>query len=458
MRWLARLLAVEEVEQCPRLRFLGAALLLSSLLTWVFWFPRSGLSTLGESQGNFIPMWPVEHFPFLGLLSDPVTRTVMRLLGLAAVAGMFGFMQSPRCLWPMLVLAVESAAKLWFYLHDLRLAANFHHVHLILALLFLFSTRKLFFFRIGLWLTYWLAAFAKLTPSWLYGEYFRSVPPGLPFFPGWDAAIIILALYVLVMELLGPFCWLTSNRWLRHWMLASLLFFHFYSGLIVGFWYTSLMLPVVVGALWGWNQPLQADYAYQPRHLWLWLYVVVQVLGGLYNFVIPGDVRLTAEGRYLGLFMFDANRRVVADLTVEKAGKRFHLTVEFGWPRQEVLDWSTRMQASAHIPGRPTRRWRNLRSPLTDEGVVIFNPTVFRQSSSRMFGDPYLYLQWARSLERRYHPDRIGIRLVQQLDGHPEEAVLLDRPDVRGLEYDPWRHNAWIELPGPEAPATYRWP
>lgn len=455
---LAKLFSVEEVEGSPRLRFLGAALMLSFWLTWLFWFPRSGLSTLGPSLGNDVPMWPVQDFPTLGLLGDAATRTLMRLLGLAAVAGMFGFVQSRRCLWPMLVLAVESAAKLWFYLHDLRLAANFHHVQLILCLLFLFSSQKLFFFRIGLWVTYWLAAFAKLTPSWLYGEYFRSVPPGLPYFPGYDPIIIFLGLYVLVMELVGPFAWLTRNRWLHRWMLASLLFFHAYSGLIVGFWYPSLMLPVVLGGLWGWDGPLQEQYRFQPRHIPLWLYVALQLVGGLYHLTVPGDVRLTAEGRYLGLFMFDANRRVVADLTVEKAGKRFNFTIEFGWPREEVLDWTTRIQAEAHLPGRSTRRWRKLRKPLVDDGVVILNPILFRQSSSRMFGDPFLYLAWARSLEQRYHPDRIGIRLVQQLDGHPEQVVLLDLHDARGLRYDPWHHNDWISLPGPGAPSTYLWP
>lgn len=456
--WLRKLLAVSEVEESPRLRFLGAALLLSFLLTWLFWFPRSGLSTLGESQGNFLPMWPVQDFPHFGLLSDSVTRSLMRLMGLAAVAGMFGFMQSGRCLWPMLVLAGEALAKLWFYLHDLRLAANFHHVHLILCLLYLFSTRKLFFFRVGLWLTYWLAAFPKLNSSWLYGEYFRSVPPGLPFFPRHDALIVGMSLYVLVMELLGPLAWLTSNRFLHRWMLASLLFFHFYSGLIVGFWYTSLMLPVVLGALWGWERPLAEGYRLERRHLWLWLYCCLQLGGGLYHLTVPGDVRLTAEGRYLGLFMFDANRRVVADLEVEKAGKRFHFTIEFGWPREEVLDWTTRVQATVRLPGQKTRRIRNLRRPLEDEGVVILNPTIFRQSSSRMFGDPYLYFAWARSLEERYHPDRIGIRMLQQLDGHAEQVVMLDLQDARGLRYDPWRHNEWIGLPGPGAPASYRWP
>lgn len=455
---IRRLLAVSEVEESPRLRFLGAALLFSCFLTWLFWFPRSGLSTLGESQGNFLPMWPVQDFPRFGLLSDPLTRSLMRLLGLAAIAGMLGFMQSSRCLWPMLVLAVEGAAKLWFYLHDLRLVANFHHVQLMLILLFLFSTRKLFFVRVGLWLTYWLAAFSKLSPSWLYGEYFRSVPPGLPFFPQHDGAIVVLCLYVLGMELVGPLAWLTANRWLHRWMLASLLAFHLYSGIIVGFWYTTLMLPLVVGALWGWERPLLEGYRPERRHLWLWLYVLLQLAGGLYHLALPGDVRLTAEGRYLGLFMFDANRRVVADLEVEKRGKKFHFRIEFGWPREEVLDWTTRIQASARLPGEKTRRWRNLRRPLEDEGVVLLNPTVFRQSSSRMFGDPYLYFAWARSLEERYHPDRIGIRMVQQLDGRPEEVVVLDLEDARGLTYDPWRHNDWIGLPGPGAPASYRWP
>ncbi len=457
---MSKLFAPEEVAASTRLRFLGAALLLHYFLTFQFWFPRSGLSTLGESLGNFVPMWPVESFPELGLLSDPVTRSLMRLLGLAAVAGMFGFFSSSRCLWPMQVLALEFLAKLFFYLHDLRLAANFHHVHLILSLLFLFSTRKLFFFRVGLWLTYWLAALPKLTPSWLYGEYFRSVPPGLPFFPRWDWLIVALSLYVLFMELVGPFCWLTRSRWLHRWMLASLLFFHLYSGLIVGYWYTTLMLPLVLGALLGMQEPMQSGYRLERRHLALWLYVLLQLGGGFYNFAIPGDVRLTAEGRYLGLFMFDANRRVQAELEVEKAGKRFRFEIEFGWPRREVLDWTTRIRATARYPGRPPERWRDLRRPLSDDGVVILNPLVFQQSSSRMFGDPYLYYQWARSLQRRYAPDRIGIRMVQQLDGYPEEVVLLDIPDFAATapRYHPFRHNEWIRLPGPEAPRTYRWP
>ena len=90
----------------------------------------------------------------------------------------------------------------------------------------------------------------------------------------------------------------------------------------------------------------------------------------------------------------------------------------------------------------------------------LFNPQYFLSASIRTIGDPYLYYHYSRELVRRHHPDRVAIRLDERLDGHVEVVRLVDIDDFAELNpsYDPFRHNDWINLPGPEFPPQYRWP
>jgi len=430
--------ASAEVDASPRLRLLGAVLCFYHYLTWSFWFDRPQLSAAGPAGADYVPLWPFERLGWTLLLSEPETRLYLQLLGLSALAGMFWFAQARDTLPALLLLAFNALNKTFFYLHDLGEVANFHHVHLYLCVYFLGARSKLSWFRWGLAQVYWMAALVKLTPSWLQGLYFSSVPARLPLLASTPEGVTFWCQVLILQELVGPLLWFSSVRAVRRFSVATFLLFHLYSGFIVGFWYTSLMLPLVAAAWWGCDEPLRL-----PAGLGLWLFSALLALGAALPFGIPGDVRLTAEGRYTGLFMFDANRRVTARLEVVKGPRRHVFELEYGWPMRAVLDWPTRIR---ELTGEDERR--PVTEPVVEDGVVIFNPRLFRRGSSRMFGDPYLYYFWARGVQERYRPDKVSIRMLQSLDGSEREHVILDIPDFGALSptYQGVKHNPWIQL------------
>ena len=47
----------------------------------------------------------------------------------------------------------------------------------------------------------------------------------------------------------------------------------------------------------------------------------------------------------------------------------------------------------------------------------------------------------------------------EQLDGHTDRVKLIDIEDFcsGGYRYHGFTRNPWILLPGPDAPASYRW-
>lgn len=458
-------LGTREVEEDLRLRMLLGALLLYSYLTFTYWYGRPGLSTLGTHTFNYVPVWVFENARWLIFLDAFWTKTWFYVLFMSALLGLFWLIYRKDCLVPMLLLAFLFANKLLYYLSDLRLMANFHHIHLLLTFSFLVSRQKLFFFRMTLLVAYLLSAMAKLTPSWLLGEYFNSVPDKLPLLPKADWIVTLLQQALIVVEAAGPALWFSRSRALRLGSFWTLVLFHAYSGVIVGHKYPSLMLPVLIPAFLRFDQPMHQGYRFQPRHAASWAFLALATFGGLLPLLIPGDVRLTAEGRYFGLFMFDANRAVRFRTEIEKDDKRIVFQIDRPWRNGALLegggaetDWRPRVYGEFHRGGKLIERFET-ETTFVDGQTILLNPKLFELAAYRTNGDPYLYYFWAKTLCRSYEPDRLKLELFQQLDGHAEKFKLLDIEDFCGLDpkYTPWRHNDWIRLPGSDSDPTYRW-
>lgn len=448
------LFCIEEVENDGRLRLLLAALLFYLVVIFDAWAPQPGLAREAVEQANFMPMWPLERLGWRPLLPGAVLEPLLRLVGFGALFLAVRLLLKEECKTAFYFLLFGSTLELYLYLHDLRLVANFFHVHLYMCFFFLFSRSKMFFFRLGLCVIYWMAALVKLTPSWLWGEYFNSVPAHLPLFPKHPTVVWLAGVTLLLLELTGPLLWLSKRRRLRDFSALALIGFHLYSGFIVGHMYPTIMLPVAILALWPMSQPWHQGYRFQKRDAVCWTGAAVLLLMGLWNFLIPGDVRTTGEGRYHGLFMFDANRQVEIRLEVEHQGSRWQYRVKYGWPRAAVLDWTVNQEWR-----RDQQPWQAATDPVRDHrGNILFQPDYFARNSSRMFGDPYVLWYWAKELNQRVAPSRIGLWLGQQLDGHSEQFVVVDQSDFPiDLPYHPFTRNSFIQIPGPSAPRAYRW-
>ena len=460
---LSNFFCSEEVDRDPRLKIICGCLLLYYHLTFYVWRQHAvSLSTRGIELFDYAPAPIIQNLRWLVFMNSFQTEAYLYLLGMMALLGLFSLFYLRSSLLALCLLAWLFVNKVWFYLCDFRLFANYHHFHLLFTLTILIATDKLRFFRAALALSYLMSAAVKLTPSWLFGEYFNSVPGKLPLLPETTWVVTSASVGLILLESFGPLCWLTRVNWLRRLSFGTFILFHVYSGFIVGFLYTTLMLPLAVAAFMGFNEPLQSGYRFSRQHLAVFGVFAIAWIGNVYHLFIPGDVRLTAEGRYFGLFMFDANRAVRFETRIQKGNRLWVVQVVRPFRNlAEVAgaDSSARIDCEFFRDGALVDRFAVSRA-IRDGDEVIFNPLYFVTAQVRIFGDPYLYFHYARELVRRYHPDRVSIRLDEQLDGHSETVRLIDIPDFAALNpaYNPFVHNKWILLPGPDSPSQYRWP
>jgi hypothetical protein len=460
---LAGFFSSHEVDRDPRLKMICACLLFYYFLTFYFWWQNAvPLSTRGNEVFDYAPAAFFENLRWLVFMDNFQTKTYLYALGMLALLGMFSLFYLRSSLLALCLLAWLFLNKTYFYLDDFRLFANYHHFHLFFTLVFLVSRSKLRFFRGALVVGYVMSAVVKISPSWLAGEYFNSLVDKLPLLPKTAWVVTAASIGVFALEFFGPLCWFTGIAWLRRLTFVTFILFHLYSGVVVGFWYTTLMLPLVVAAFLRFHRPLLAGYRFSPRHLPALGIFAAVLLGGLCHFAIPGDVRLTGEGRYFGFFMFDANRQVHFETEIQKGNKLWVVQLYRPFRDNDDVggaDTNAVVTCKFYQDGRLARYFPVAR-PIHDGDEVIFNPQFFVRADVRMYGNPYLYYFYARELVRRYQPDRVAIRLDVQLDGHSEVVRLLDIPDFAKLNpsYGSFTHNQWITLPGTNSPPEYRWP
>jgi hypothetical protein len=470
--WLKRLtslLGLDEIEADPRLRMICGALLYYFHMTFFDWWrSASALSTKGTESANYVPFFLFEGQRWSIFLNHEQTKVYLYVLGMLALLALFFLFYERRPTTSVVLLVFLWLNKVFFYLHDLRLFANFHHLHLIYTLAFLLapSPYKLFFFRITLVVSYLMSGIIKLTPSWLLGEYFNSTPGKLPLLP--DAAwfVTLAQQGIIVLELVLVWAWFAPYRWLRSGCWYLYIFFHLYSGLLVGFKYTSLMMPLVVAAFLDFSHPIQYGYRWQRNHWRIWLFEALLLAGSVYHLFIPGDTRLTHEGKYFGVFMFDANRAVEFQSTIVKGDQRFVLQIRRPWRNGAILEtgWlepqeDLEVQVEVYRHDELIKRYTPKGAVRDSSEQMVFNPKMLSSAQVRTFGDPYLYYFFAKEICARYRPDSISLTLWEQLDGHLYRAKLVDIPEFspEAYPYSGWRHNPWIQIPGPEAPSSYRW-
>lgn len=362
-------------------------------------------------------------------------QALLLLLAMLALAGWLlaerGFLKSSRVL-----LAALSLAKLGLYGYDLELIKPYHHMHLLLCALTLLSGLDMA--RLGVGVIYFTAGLGKLTPSWLAGQYFNSVPGKLPWLPQTGWLVTGLSLAVVGLELAGP--WLFWFPRLRRWILLAFVVFHLYSGFIVGLFFPLLMLPTLWALFW----PLPRATGFQAswRHLPA-LALLLLVLGGsAWPHLLPGDVRLTGEGQYLSLSnMFDANRSVLFETRLDLPEQTLAIRIERTYPVAGVYQAPTRVWIQ-----EPGGARRSLEAPLMVRGQVLLNPALFHRLNVRLVGDPYVYYAWMSEVQRRFSPQRFSGSLFVWLNGQQPAWRVFHIQDFgrEALEYDPFAQNSWL--------------
>ncbi|MBI4345867.1 MAG: hypothetical protein HY553_03365 [Elusimicrobia bacterium] len=462
---MSDLLGVREVEGDVRLQLLLAGLNLYAYISFAGMIDNPAYSTLGTHTFNFVPMWPVEGLRRLVVLDQFWTNAWLALLSLASVLGFFlaalpaaakaAGRPSPgeaSLRWSMLILAFAFANTAFYYLQEFRLMQPFKHAQLFVTFSFLVSRSKLFFVRLTLLCCYLDAAYTKMTPSWLAGEAFNSTPDKLPLLPKSDGFVLAAGWALMALELVGPWLWFSSRAGLRKLSVRLLVLFHLYSTTLVGWTYPAIMLLALVPAFLDFDRPIHAGYRWNRRHVPSWLFIAALFFGGLWPAFIPGPILLTGEGRWLRMFMFEANRSALFTAEIVKGGRRMELEVERPARSVSMFDYEGQATTQAivrgrcEVDGRPVPGFDPTRTVFDESGTAIWNPQVFTSGESAVFGDPYLYWAYGKELCRRYRPDRLRMRLLSRLNRTGPRYRVLDIDDFCVLDpaYDPLGHNPWI--------------
>jgi hypothetical protein len=197
---------------------------------------------------------------------------------------------------------------IWHFLGVFVIASfdsNFEYYLFIFAFTLLCLPHKEFFLKVFLVLLYFLSTAVKIHETWILGTYFSTLQTGLPLFP--DEFIPLFTNQLILMEMVGVWFLFSGSRRVRIAVLSYFVFFHLYSGLLVGYRYPSTVLPVLV-ILFGMfytKHPIPTTR----RSLVAWFMVGLIFFLQMVPVMISGDEKLTLEGNKYGVYMFEANHQ-----------------------------------------------------------------------------------------------------------------------------------------------------
>ncbi|MBI5200374.1 MAG: hypothetical protein HY925_02205 [Elusimicrobia bacterium] len=448
---LSLFFGVDEIDSDLRLQLLLAGLNFYAYVSFWLMKDNPAYSTLGTDTLNFVSTWPVEGLRSMVFLDQFWTNAWLHVLSLLGVLGFF-LALARRWSASCAILAFLFVNTLYYYLQEFRLIQPYKHAQLFLTFMFLISRNKLFFVRLTLLCCYLDAAWTKLTPSWLWGEAFNSTPDKLPLLPKADWAVLGAGWALIVLETLGPFAWLASSRRLRDGSVRLFILFHLYSSTLVGWTYPAIMLLALVPAFLDFDAPMQEGYRWTPRHAPSWAFAAALFFGGIWPAFIPGPILLTGEGRWLRMFMFEANRAAQFEAEASKGARRVRGEVVRPDRSVSMFDYEGQRSTLARVEGEMTDGGKPVpefdpRATFYDEhGTAIWNPQLFTASESAIYGDPYVYWFYGRELCRRWKPDRLSLRLTSRLNRKGPEYRVLDIQDFcrEDPRYRPLAHNPWI--------------
>lgn len=276
-----------------------------------------------------------------------------------------------------------------FFLSALK-GGNYEYYVFLFGVILLFLPHKEFFLKLSLVLLYSLSVVAKIHPSWITGGYFTSLYQGLPLFPDWS--IPFFTNFVMLMELVGAWFLFSKNQIVQRAVLIFFILFHLYSGILVGYRYPATVLPMLLICFGPWFRHIPVPL--NKRSIAGWCIVFSLLCIQFIPRAIPGDEKLTLEGNYYGLYMFEANHQCISSVT-------FH---------------SKNEESLASVSASAVARNRC---------------------------DPYFHMF---RLQQRCDDsiDRIEWQFDHSINGEPFLRIV-DEINVCDLTYKPFSHNNWIK-------------
>ncbi len=429
----SRVFSISEIEGQPILQWAFGALLFYFFVTFSVWINASYITVETAERGAIC--WPYlkncGDFYFLHQLPYGYSQGILYMLFYGVLMTIVYYMWKQQWvrahmlmtglfLWKFLVLFLLSYVS----------GGPYDYYHIALLSVLLFVPHKEFFLKVAFVWMYFMSVTVKFTPAWVLGTYFTSMDTGIPLFPRWSIIFATnIVIFVQIVE-----CWfLLSRNWvLQRLSLVFALFFHLYSGILVGYNYPSVTLPIIA-IMFG---PM---YRYTPipfNRKAIAGFCVIAAIGlfQLLGFVTPTNRYLTLEGYRFGMFMFEANHQCAATIT-ERTTRTPDTSGDF-----ERVAGMERCEDFYCIVKKATTK--------TAIGSDI--ELRYESATARNRCDPYNWYSRLKSLcERDPSIRSIALTFDHSINGEPFYRIV-DTPDICALNYTFFKHNEWIKLP-PEA-------
>ncbi len=389
---------IEEIEKDRVLQWTFGAFIFGLFLNFNTWVGNGRFTKEAVDDFGHV-CWPYaqncEVFGFLSALPYGYTQNMwfMGLFGLLALA--VYFMYQKKWHYAQMIVLICLLWKALITFTSMWHTGNYEYYLIVFGLILLCFPHKLFFLKFSLVLFYFLSTAAKINDSWILGSYFTALKTGLPIFP--DSTIPFWTNLVILMEMIFAWFLLGPNTKFRKLIFLFFVAFHLYSGILVGFRYPATVMPMLLILFGPWYK-----HTLPPTGLKTlpgWILVGLLCLGQAWSHFIPGDERLTLEGNFYGLYMFEANHQCFSTRTIY---------------------------------------YKDETEPQKGQRVSF---------TSRGRCDPYRYwFRFNKQCEKETNIKRIEWTFDHSINGHPFYRIV-DTPNICDLEYKPFTKNNWIKTP-----------
>jgi hypothetical protein len=317
------LFSIDEIERSSCLQALYWALIFGFFLSFQSWISVDWAAKSEVARNLFVCPTYFPHcdrFYFFDAVPESYSQVfvfaiLMGILTLSAVAAVYRrWSLAHALLIPPTLFKIVFAFFLTYHA-----VVEYEYFHLPEVAVFLLASRKEYFARRMLVLTYFFAATVKFTEAWIVGSYFSSLRLGLPGFPAEWTPFVTNA--TILFEIFTPIALLSTRARVRLTAVAAWALFHLYSIAFVGFTYPAHCLTLLFALF------LTGDFEARPRFAGRaavgWVLVAMLAVVNALPWIAPAGRLYTLQARKFGAQMFDSNHQCASDeTTFFKDGRR----------------------------------------------------------------------------------------------------------------------------------------
>ena len=248
LNWYKNFFSISEIENSKILQWFFAYVIFIFFVTFLDWVDARSLTKEAVAGINYL-CWSYfqscGNLYFLSTLPYGYSYTTLYtfFLGLLILAAYLMFKKK----W-VIAHIILTLLFIWKFLMLFVLSrsfiGNYYYYSIILMLVLLFLPFKLFFLRLIFVILYFLASTVKIHEGWILGTNFSSLVTGLPLFH--ELSIPFFTNLVIILEMMGSWFLLSSNKYLQRLVFIYFIIFHFYSAILVQYLYPTVLLPALL--------------------------------------------------------------------------------------------------------------------------------------------------------------------------------------------------------------------